>query len=636
MQALEPLQPDERLEYLSLLAEQYPTVQALCTEIVNLRAIVNLPKGTEHFISDLHGEYEAFCHILNNASGVIREKAEALFGGELDAQEMSELLTLLYYPEAKLLQLSQRGAISAQWYVRRAGQLIRLGRLLSSKYTRSKVRKAMQPAYAYIMDELLHAQPDEDDNQLVYHQKILDTLIGIGGGDEFILSLCALAKRLAVDRLHIVGDIFDRGPRADSILDLLAGHHAVDVQWGNHDALWMGAACGSQVCIAAVVRGCLQYGNMEILETGYGISLRALSLFAQRAYPMLPLDAAQAHAAAVLMIKLEGQLIRRRPEYGMDARLLLEHVAGGQESIWLEGAARPVRPLPLPTVDPADPYALRADEQALMQEFSAAFAQSERLHRHIAFLYRQGSLCRVENGNLLLHGCVPMTEGGALAHAPFAHGTCAGPAMMRHHEQLARRAYFQRDPAAVDFMWYLSTAERSPLCGRRLRTFERLFVTDPACWHEEPDPYYRHCETPEGCARVLRAFGLNETEGHIVNGHTPVLASHGESPVKAGGRMIVIDGGFCRAMQEKTGIAGYTLIANSHGMRIVAHRPFTSIADALLSNSDISAELQATLPFPRRMMVGDTDNGHRLLRRIQVLEELLGLYQSGWVHGKGQ
>jgi fructose-1,6-bisphosphatase-3 len=394
MQEAVTMQPDERLEYLTLLSEQYPTVQALCTEIINLRAIVNLPKGTEHFISDLHGEYEAFCHILNNGSGVLREKAEALLGGELDAQEMNELLTLIYYPEAKIAQLSERGAISGAWYARRVGQLIRLCRLLSSKYTRSKVRKAMQPAYAYILDELLHAQPDEDDNQLFYHQKILDTLIGIGGGDEFIGSLCALAKRLAVDRLHIVGDIFDRGPRADSILDLLAAHHAVDVQWGNHDVIWMGAACGNETCIAAVVRACLLYGNMEILEKGYGISLRPLSLFAQRVYAMLPLEAAQTHAAAVLMFKLEGQLIRRRPEYGMEARLLLEKVAGGQETVLLDGAPYTVKPLPLPTVNPADPYALTEDEQALMREFRAAFAQSERLHRHVAFLYRQGSLCR--------------------------------------------------------------------------------------------------------------------------------------------------------------------------------------------------------------------------------------------------
>ena len=633
MQTTLPITPDERLEYLSLLAEQYPTVQALCTEIINLRAIVNLPKGTEHFISDLHGEYEAFSHILNNASGVIREKAQALFGAETDAQEMNELLTLIYYPEAKLRRLREQGAISGAWYALRVGQLIRLNRLLSSKYTRSKVRKAMQPAYAYIMDELLHAQPDEDDNQLVYHQKILDTLIGIGGGDEFILSLCALAKRLAVDRLHIVGDIFDRGPRADSILDLLLAHHAVDVQWGNHDVLWMGAACGSDVCIAAVVRACLQYGNMEILENGYGISLRALSLFAQRAYPMLPLDKAQAHAMAVMMFKLEGQLVRRRPAYGMRGRLLLEKVACGQTNVWHMGAQRAVRPLPLPTVVAADPYALHADEQALLDAFRAAFAQSQRLHRHIGFLYSHGSLYRVENGNLLCHGCVPMTPGGALAHAPFAGEDCVGAAMMQHHEQLARRAYYQRDPAAVDFMWYLGTAEGSPLCGRRMRTFERMFLADPETWVETPDPYYRHCETPEGCALVLRAFGLSETQGHIVNGHIPVLAGNGESPVKAGGRMIVIDGGFCRAMQPKTGIAGYTLIANSHGMRIVAHRPFTGIADALAQNHDIHADLQATLPFARRMMVGDTDNGQRLLRRIEVLEELLALYQSGWVRG---
>ena len=624
----------ERREYLALLAEQYPTVQALCTEIINLRAILNLPKGTEHFISDLHGEYEAFLHILNNCSGVIREKAEALFGGELDKPEMNDLLTLIYYPEDKLSLLHRQNRIDTAWYGLRLTQLIRLNRHLSSKYTRSKVRKAMPPAYAYIMDELLHAQPDEDNNQGTYHRKILDTLIQIGSGDEFIISLCTLAKRLAVDRLHVVGDIFDRGPRADSIMDLLAKHHAVDVQWGNHDVLWMGAACGNDTCIAAVVRNCLLYGNMEILEKGYGISLRPLSLFAQRNYGMLPLAQAQTHAVTVLMFKLEGQLLARHPEYGMARRRLLHRVATGGDSIMLDGATRAVKPLPLPTVSVQDAYALTVEEQALLTEFRAAFAQSERLHRHITFLYQRGSLYRVENGNLLCHGCVPMTENGDLASVAFAGQPCAGKALMDHHEAMARSAYFEKTPDAVDFMWYLGTAELSPVCGRQLRMFERTFLTDREAWVERPNPYYRYCETQEGCARVLCEFGLSPTQGHIVNGHTPILVSQGESPVKAGGRVIVIDGGFCRCMQQKTGIAGYTLIANSHGMRIVAHQPFTCVAAALDSNDDIHSDLQALLPYQSRMMVADTDNGRLLKRRIDVLEELLKLYQSGWTYQK--
>lgn len=628
------MQQDERFEYLSLLAEQYPTVQALCTEIINLRAILNLPKGTEHFISDVHGEYEAFLHILNNCSGVIREKAQTLLGQEINRAEMNDLLTLIYYPEEKLKRMHSRAAIPDDWYARRVHQLIRLNRHLSSKYTRSKVRKAMPPAYAYILDELLHAQPDEDNNQWTYHQKILDTLIQIGGGDEFIRSLCALTKRLAVDRLHIVGDIFDRGPRADSIMDLLIAHHAVDVVWGNHDVLWMGAACGNDACIAAVVRGCLAYGNMEILEKGYGISLRALSLFAQRHYPMLPLEAAQSHAMAVLLFKLEGQLAARHPSFGMENRRLLHRVAGGQATVILQGEAYTVHPLPLPTVTPQDAYALTAEEDALLAGFRAAFMQSERLRQHIAFLYQNGNLYRVENGNLLCHGCVPMTPDGALAAVVFEGESYAGRAMMDHHESLARKAFFQQEPFAVDFMWYLATGEHSPICGRQLRAFERLFLKDAHGWPEKPDPYYRHCETQSGCAKVLRAFGLSETQGHIINGHMPVLAANGESPVKAGGRAIIIDGGFCRPMQKKTGIAGYTLISNSHGMRIVAHQPFPSVAAALDDNDDIHSDLRAVLPYPKRMMVGDTDNGRKLRRRIDVLEELLALYRSGWTPPK--
>lgn len=625
---------DERMEYLNLLAEQYPTIQALCTEIINLRAILNLPKGTEHFISDLHGEYEAFSHILNNCSGVIREKAEVLFGHEIGREEMNDLLTLIYYPAEKLERLHERDALDEGWYRRRLDQLIRLNRHLSSKYTRSKVRKAMPPAYAYILDELLHAQPDEDNNQLTYHRKIIDTLIRIGGGDEFIIALCALTKRLAVDRLHIVGDIFDRGPRADSILELLTRHHAVDVEWGNHDILWMGAACGNDPCIAAVVRNCLTYGNMEILEKGYGISLRPLSLFAQRQYGTLALEEAQLHAMTVILFKLEGELILRHPEYGMEERRLLHRIAGGKRRVTVRGNDWAVRETCLPTVDPENAYSLSVDEEALMDAFRAAFEQSDRLHRHIRFLYNRGSLYRVENGSLICHGCVPMTDDGELTQVGFGGAAYAGRALLNYHEAMARRAYFQREPAAVDFMWYMWCAELSPVCGREIRTFERTFFLDEASWAEAINPYYRHCETREGCARILREFGLSEEEGHIVNGHMPILASRGESPVKANGRMIIIDGGFCRSMQKKTGNAGYTLIANSHGMRIVAHQPFTSIAAALDSNDDIHSELRATLPFSRRRMVCDTDNGRSILRRVDVLEELLGLYRAGLIREK--
>ena len=627
---------DERFEYLSLLAEQYPTVQALCTEIINLRAILNLPKGTEHFISDLHGEYEAFFHILNNCSGVIREKAEAIFGQELGKQEMNDLLTLIYYPEEKLKRLHEQQKLNEEWYRLRLDQLIRLNRHLSSKYTRSKVRKAMPPAYAYILDELLHAQPDEDNNQLTYHRKIIDTLIQIGSGDEFITSLCALTKRLAVDRLHIVGDIFDRGPRADSIMELLLHYHAVDVEWGNHDILWMGAASGNGACIAAVIRNCLAYGNMEILEKGYGISLRPLSLFAQKFYDPMPLEDAQLHAMAVILFKLEGQLIDAHPEYRMQGRKLLHLVADGQREATVDGKNWHIRSLPRPTVSATAPYTLTPEEDHLMETFHAAFEQSDRLHRHIEFLYNHGSLYRVENGNLICHGCVPITETGEFATITFAGQDYSGRALLNHHEAMARRAYFQREPEAVDFMWYMWCGELSPVCGREIRTFERMFFEERESWSEKINPYYRYCETREGCVKVLREFGVTTDEGHIVNGHMPILANQGESPVKANGRMIIIDGGFCRSMQKKTGIAGYTLIANSHGMRIVAHQPFTSISSALDSNDDIHSDLRAVLPYSKRMMVSDSDNGRNIQKRVDVLEELLTMYRSGWIRQKNK
>jgi len=625
---------DERYEYLSLLAEQYPTEQALCTEIINLKAILNLPKGTEHFISDLHGEYEAFFHILNNCSGVIREKAETLLGQEIDKSEMNDLLTLIYYPEEKLKRLHELEDMNEEWYRKRLNQLIRLNRHLSSKYTRSKVRKAMPPAYAYILDELLHAQPDEDNNQLTYHQKIIDTLIQIGSGDELITSLCALTKRLAVDRLHIVGDIFDRGPRADSIMELLLHYHAVDVEWGNHDVLWMGAASGRDVCIAAVVRNCLVYGNMEILEKGYGISLRPLSLFVQNLNMVLPLEEAQLHAITVILFKLEGQLIDAHPEYRMEERKLLHRVANGESEVTVNGLCWHVNALPLPTVSPTDPYALTSGEKELMKTFHEAFEQSDRLQKHIEFLFNHGGLYRVENNNLICHGCVPMTDQGNFAGMAFAGQTYSGRTLMNYHDAMARRAYFQRECIAVDFMWYMWCGELSPVCGREIRTFERVFFIEKESWKEKMNPYYQHCETRDGCAKVLREFGICTEEGHIVNGHLPIRANKGECPVKANGRMIIIDGGFCRSMQKKTGIAGYTLIANSHGMRIVAHQPFTSITSALDCNDDIHSDLKATLPYTQRMMVSDTDNGHAIQKRVDVLLELLTMYRNGWIRQK--
>jgi len=622
--------------YLSCISEQFPTVQSLYTEIINLKAILNLPKGTEHFMSDIHGEYDAFLHILNNCSGVVREKALLLFSSTHSAAAISDLLTLIYYPKEKLKLLGAAGRLSKGWYNATLHDLIELSRLLSSKYTRSKVRKAMPSAYAYILDELLHALPDEDDNQLVYHQKIIDALIDIGSGDEFIVALCSLIKRLAVDRLHIVGDIYDRGPHADGIMDLLLNHHAVDIEWGNHDILWMGSAAGNPVCMAAVVRGCLQYDNMELLETGYGISLRSLALFASQNYPGLTEAQAGLQAITVILFKLEGQIIARHPEYGMEGRRLLHLLVKNSESISLSGRIYPLRPVALPTVDPADPYRLTAGEEAVVRDLSASFAKSERLRRHVRFLYDNGRLYRCYNGNLLFHGCIPMTEAGDFDQVTFDGECYQGRALMDHHERMARRAYFDRAPDAVDFMWYLWCGERSPLCGRSIKTFERAFVNCPEAWQEPMNPYYRHINDEAVCRRILSAFGLDSPEAHIINGHTPIHVSSGESPVKANGRLIVIDGGFCKAYQKATGIAGYTLISNSHGLRIVAHQPFSSLTRVLDANDDIHSDSQILWQNRRRCLVADTDNGRQIQQRIRTLEELLNAYRSGLLTPRGE
>lgn len=624
----------ERLKYLTLLAEGYPTVQSLCTEIVHLEAILALPKGTEHFMSDIHGEYEAFCHILNNCSGVIREKVNMLFSGTMTGREISGLCTLIYYPEEKLKRLKKQGRLTKEWYRSTLQNLIALSKLLSSKYTRSKVRKAMPEAYAFLLDELLHAQADEDDNQVAYHDRLLESLIEVGEGDDFIVEVSTLIKRLAVDRLHVVGDIFDRGSRADSVLELLEHHHSVDIEWGNHDILWMGAASGSLVCCCAVVRNCLNYHNMDILERGYGIPLRPLTLFAEKSYPELSPEAAALHVITLLMFKLEGQLIRRNPDFDMDSRLLLDKIDWQQHTFTDDEGTWPLKKLPALHLQERDVYALSDDEMAVVQELAEAFRQSIRLQRQVSFLYDRGRLYRRYNQNLLFHGCVPMTMDGAFREVEIEGVKRSGRDLMDVLDAIARRAYFEGDAKAVDFMWYLWCAEYSPLCGRRIKTFQRYFTEDKAAWKEPRDPYYLFANQEEACTRLLAEFGLTDAQSRIINGHTPIRVTHGESPIKAGGKCIVIDGGFCRAYQKTTGIAGYTLISNSHGMRIVSHQPFTDLEDALSENRDIHSQPYIFATWEKRRMVADTDRGHQLQERIADLHDLLEAVRQGLVNLK--
>lgn len=628
----------DRMKFLRLLSEKYPTRQQVCTEIINLQAILNLPKGTEHFMSDLHGEYEAFFHILNNSAGVIREKVDMAFEEVLTARERSSLCTLIYYPQEKLRRIREEGRNTEEWYRFVLQKLIDLAKLLSSKYTRSKVRKAMPSEYSYILDELLHAQPDEDNNQLVYHSKIIDTLLRLEEGDDFIIALSSLIKRLAVDHLHIVGDIFDRGERPDAILNMLMDHHSLDIEWGNHDILWMGAACGSQACIAAVVRNCLSYNNISVLEQGYGISLRLLVLFAEKMYDEEDPNKAAKKAISIILFKLEGQIIRRNPEYQMEDRLLLDKVDYENACIELDGKSYPLKEKRFPTVDRDDPYKLSQAEREIMDELEKLFLESEQLQRHVEFLYSHGSMYQVFNGNLLFHGCVPLDEDGALKAIHLEGRIYQGRSYMDYADMAARRAFFNEDPPQryLDFMWYLWCGSNSPLSGRVVKTFERTFIEDKSTWEEPKNPYYEYQSSEPVCRMLLREFGLYSENSHIINGHTPVHVNQGENPLKAHGRLIVIDGGFCKAYQKTTGIAGYTLIFNSHGMRLKSHQPFSGMEAALEENMDIDSESQQVVTFPKRVMVADTDTGERLKEQIADLEDLLTAYREGWIAAKAE
>lgn len=618
----------EQRKYLSLLAEKFPTRQAVCTEIINLAAIMNLPKGTEHFMSDIHGEYDAFLHIMNNCSGVIREKIEMIFEDVLNDTEKRALRTLIYYPKEALQRLHDEGKISPKWYRETLRRMIEIARVLSSKYTRSKVRKAMPKEFGYIIDELLHALPDEDGNQLAYHERILDTIVGIQNGDEFIIALAALIKRLAVDHLHIVGDLFDRGADADKIIELLLDYPSLDIQWGNHDVLWMGAAAGNEACIANVVRNNVRYNNIRILESGYGISLRRLQLFAEKTYEGTPAKA-MVKAINVMMFKAEGELILRHPEFEMQDRLLLDKVDTEKGTVTIDGVEYAMNTMEFPTVDWSDPYRMTPEEREVMDDLKRSFCQSPQLRRHIEFLYAVGSVYLKMNDNLLFHGCVPLTEDGQMEEVNFFGQFLRGKSYFEFCEKAARLAYNTGEARYVDFMFYLWGGPKSPMCGRVVKTFERSYLDDKASWKEPQDPYYLFLDSEATSRMILREFGLKSDLSHIINGHTPVHASAGENPIKAGGKLIVIDGGFSRAYHKTTGIAGYTLIYNSHGMRIKSHMPFESVERVISENLDIESRANQFEIEPYRVMVGDTDIGKRLAAQIEDLNELLTAYRDG-------
>ena len=641
----------DQIKLLQLLSKEFPTIPKVGAEIINLNAISNLPKGTEHFMSDLHGESEAFEHILNNCSGVVREKVRDIFEKEMSEEEQRNFCTLIYYPVEKIEELRLRGENTVEWYSRTLYRLVDVARSVASKYSRSKVRKALPDAYRYAVDELLHTSGEEHNKQ-AYYTHIISTIIEVGEANGFIEALCSLIKRMAVDCLHVVGDIYDRGPHADRIMEMLCAHHHVDVQWGNHDIVWMGAAAGSEVCIATVLNFALQYNTLAMVENAYGISLRDLIEYAQETYkgstwflPRNPDDAyyvknrmdnlSRAHEAiAVIMFKLEGQLIDRHPEYGMNARRLLDKIDYENKTVRLDGKVYELNECNFPTVDPKDPYRLTDAEEEIMRSLRRSFCHSVLLQKHVRFLYEHGSLYKVYNGNLLFHGCIPMREDGSFEMVRVSTGgMLSGKGYMDYCDKMARRAFYENDQGARDFMYYLWCGKQSPLFGRaRMTTFERYFISDSDTWKEPKNPYYTMIEDYDSVCRILSEFGLDAPESHMINGHVPVRVGAGESPIKAGGKYVLIDGGFCKAYHDTTGIAGYTLIYSSRGLRLVAHGSFDGRRAAIRENKDILATTDVVFEMMcRRMLVRDTDDGKLILERMEDLKLLLEAYRSGLI-----
>ena len=643
---------DEHLRYLRLLSQKYQTVAAAASEIIRIEALLRLPKGTEHFMSDLHGEHEAFVHILNSASGVIREKIDTVLGNGVPAEERAELATLIYYPNQKLPELKARQKDLHAWYRMTLLRLIDLCRFVSSKHTRDHVRRCLPQNCGYILDELLHAHFEDHDKDQ-YYGEIIESIIRYDRADAYIIRFCEVIKRLAVDRLHIVGDLFDRGPRPDRILDSLMAHHQVDIQWGNHDVVWMGAAAGSPLCIMTVLKTTLAYNNLDTLEGGYGISLRRLERFAQHTYAdsdvsrWLPhadqrtaagdlTAAARMHkAVTVMMLKLEAQVIARNPDFDLQGRDFLNHIDFAAGTVDYFGTTYPLLDCDFPTVDPANPAALTADEEKITAELVRSFAESERLQRHVQFLYAHGAFYKMCNGNLLYHGAVPMTEDGAFAAIRFEGTARSGKQLFDYCDRRARQGYSAPagSPARLagqDFLWYLWCGAKSPLFGRSaMTTFERLYIADPAAHVEVKDHYYKHIADPRTAEHILREFGLEGEGSHIVNGHVPVRAIEGESPIKGGGRLIIIDGGFCRAYHQRTGIAGYTLVYNSRGLILRTHQPFESVDKAIHEDEDITSKSEYIYTAPQRILVRDTDEGGRKQALIRDLTALVEAYQTG-------
>lgn len=640
------------LKYIKSLAKQYPTIAAASTEIVNLSSIMNLPKGTEHFLTDIHGEYEQFNHVLKNGSGSVRRKIDEEFGNTLSNKDKKSLATLIYYPNEKLDIVMKEEENLEDWYKITLYRLVQITKRVSSKYTRSKVRKALPKDFAYVIEELITEKAEVQDKE-AYYNEIVHTIIRIGRAPEFIVALCELVQRLVIDHLHIVGDIYDRGPGPHIIMRTLRYYHSVDVQWGNHDVVWMGAASGQLACIATVIRMAARYGNLDSLEEGYGINLIPLATFAMEKYKDvncdvfnikyntnyntkdLTLDMKMHKAISIIQFKLEGQIIKRRPEFEMEDRLLLDKIDYEKKTVRIDGVDYPMKDTDFPTVDPNDPYRLSPEEEEVMERLRQAFRRCDKLQKDIRFLFSKGSMYKIYNSNLLFHGCVPMDEDGNFLKVNLFGKEYAGKALYDALDNYARKGFYgTRDSdekrKGQDIIWYIWAGPKSPVFGKeKMATFERYFLDDKETHKEKKNAYYRLYDREDILNKILVEFGLSTEKSHIINGHVPVEQKNGESPIKCGGKLLVIDGGFSKAYQSKTGIAGYTLVANSYGMRLVSHEPFESAEAAIKNESDIFSDSIIVETTPVRQRVADTDIGNELRVQIHQLEELLEAYREG-------
>lgn len=640
-------------KYLELLAEKFPTVQEVCTEIINLQAILNLPKGTEHFLSDLHGEYESFLHILKNASGVIKAKIDETFQNSMTNEERKKLATLIYYPEEKLELIKKQNDQMEEFYRITLYRLIEVCKVVSSKYSRSKVRKAMPKEYEYIIDELLHAKQNMNDKEFYYNQ-IINTIIKLDRADAFIIAISKLIQQLAIDHLHIIGDIYDRGPGPHIIIDELMKYHSIDIQWGNHDIIWMGAASGSEACILNVIRICSRYHNLDILEDAYGINLRAITEYAMEEYKeeslpnfkpqnaekisdlsTIELLAKIQKACAIIQFKLEGQLIKRHPEFKMEDRMLLDKINYETVEVQINGKYYKLLDNYFPTIDPKNPYELTKKEKEVVCKLKKGFLNSEKLQRHVQFLYNKGSLYKIYNNNLLIHGCIPMDKEGNLKYyEDNRNRRLAGRAYLDYIDKIARQGYFsdldsEEREYGKDFLWYLWCGENSPIfCKDAMKTFERYFVDDKELHKENKNPFYIFTQNEEVCDTLLGEFGIEKDKGHIICGHIPVKFKSGESPIKANGKILIIDGGLSKSYQKTTGIAGYTLIYNSYGLMLAEHEPFNSRIDAIVKETDLHSS-KVVVEKVDRKRIKDTDIGIKLQDEIEDLYKLLECYKLG-------